>query len=203
MGTEKKNWVETRWYFKVRPLAWAIGALLIFVVMPVSCNMLKRGQGTSLENSLVVSKEQAKNVHGTCFSNIKQQGLITEKQADVALKLMAASNEKYGPKGAQAAVLAIKEAMPNLPEATFLRLSQSVEACYNSFAAAQTDQLDKFRAYSNFLDAPLTFQGIIGLPRIKMEDYAVVVTSAQTKKDFSTGELSDPGIFGTKKENAQ
>lgn len=190
---------NTRKALWMRHLKWIIPLALILFVLIIGIS--KRNGFVRAENGLIAADSDMQNVHATkLFGNVKQQGAVTQKQYDMMLALTRTNNEKYGSDGAKALVLAIKEALPDLPEQTVLKLQQSIEAGYNEFAAAQRSYFDRARVYKDSLE---TFPGSVfawGFPKkLTMEKIDRVISSAQTKADFAKGELSDLEVFPTDK----
>lgn len=150
------------------------------------------------ENRIEAVDKDMQNVHASIFQQMKQQGVAVDKYGQMVIEAInVALSGRYGEKGSKAAFQWIHEQNPTIDSKIMEKLQVAIEAGYNKFEATQRTKLDVVRIYK---DATQVFpsniiSGMFGFPRKSWDELGRIVTSSQTKKDFWSGELSDPGIF--------
>lgn len=164
--------------------------------------------GVTTYNGFVGSEEgisaidkDMQNVHASIHKQMRGQGISIEKYGDLVIKAMTVSMEgRYGPTGSHAAVQLIHEQNPNIPSDIMAKLQETIESGYNRFEATQRTKIDKGRVYKqNLRSFPKNIvAAVCGFPKIDLAFVDRILTSAETKHDFETGELSDPDPFGEK-----
>jgi len=174
------------------------GGGILFVVMMAFWVIGVRNDFVRHENAIEAVNLDIQNVHASIFQQMKQQGVAVDEYGDMVIEAIeGAIAGRYGEGGMKSSWAWIKEDNPEIDPAIMEKLQQAIEAGYNKFEAFQRTKLDRVRIYKNSLEVfpDNMIASASGFPRIDVAAAGSIVTSAQTKQDFDTGELSDPGIF--------
>ena len=154
------------------------------------------------ENSIEAFDKDMQNVHANLYTQLKAQDLAVDKYGEMVINaIQAAISGRYGKDGVRGAMLWIQESNPSIDSKVLEKLQVVIEAGYNKFEASQRSKIDAVRVYKDSLG---TFPknivaSMFGFPRLDKDIMERIVTSATTKKDFATGELSDAPITTNKK----
>ena len=145
------------------------------------------------ENKIEAVDKNMQNVHASMFQQMRQQGVAVDKYGSMVIEALEAT---FGKGGSKAAFQWLQN-QGTIPASVIDKLGVAIEAGYNRFEATQGTKIDVVNKYK---DATEVFPGniisvIAGFPRKSWEEHYRILTSAQTKADFESGELSDPGIF--------
>lgn len=183
-------------------------ALLVglFALVGIVAYVSNANYGNKAEKELVAKLEDNKNILGQYTLKIQEMAQIPEMYKNDLREIVQASFEgRYGEKGSQATWQWIQEQNPNLDPALYNRIQQTMEAGRNEFKTAQTELLDKKRAYETNLGYLWKgfWLGLAGYPKIDLTKIRIVVAS-DTQEKFDTG--VDHGIkldTGKKPEPAQ
>ena len=155
------------------------------------------------EEDIQAIDKEMQSVHANGQKNIRGQGIAVEKYGEIFSQgLKIAIEGRYGKTGSQAAFQWLKEENPTIPPEIMQKLQQAIEATYNKFEATQRTKIEMVAAYRKKLRRPPSSwvaKGF-GFPTIDMKAADSIITSAETKRDFETGELSDPDPFGENKK---
>jgi len=145
------------------------------------------------ENNIDAIYLDMQNVHANMFQKMQQLGVPVDKYGDMVVKALEAT---FGKGGSKAAFQFLKE-QGTIPPQIMDKLNVAIEASYNKFEATQRTKIDVANGYKNYAeDWPRSiFVEFFGYPKRPWSELLKIVTSAQTKADFESGELSDPGIF--------
>ena len=162
--------------------------------------------GNRAEKELVAKLNDNKNILGQYTLKIQEMAQVPEMYKNDLLEVVTASFEgRYGPDGSKATWQWLQEQNPNLDPAMYNRIQQAMEAGRNEFTVAQTELLDKKRAYETNLG--YLWKGfwldLAGYPKIDLDKIRIVV-AGDTEQKFETG--VDNGIkldTGKKLEPAQ
>ncbi|MBT3729034.1 hypothetical protein HOF65_03910 [bacterium] len=151
-------------------------------------NQMKR-----FENRIGAIDLDMQSVHASIFQQMKQQGVAVNKYGSMVIEALEAT---FGENGSQAAFQWLQN-QGTIPPSVMDKLGSAIEAGYNRFDAVQRTKIDTVRSYQDFA---VTFPknivaSVRGYPTKSWDELYKIVTSAQTKADFASGELSDPGIF--------
>lgn len=167
--------------------------------------------GISIYNGLVDDEtgieaidKDMQNVHASVYKQIKGQGLAVEKYGEMVIEsFKVAMSGRYGG-GSQAAWQWIKEQNPDIKPEIMSKLQVIIEAGYTKFEATQRTKIDRVRSYKAKLRKfpSNVVAWVCRFPKIDLKLMDRIVTSAETKHDFDTGELSDPDPFGKKDKPA-
>ena len=150
------------------------------------------------ENQIEAVDQDMQNVHASIFQQMKQQGVAVEEYGQMVIEAIdTAISGRYGDGGSKAAFQWLQEQNPTISPEIMGKLQASIEAGYNKFEATQRTKLDVVREYKNATQVfpESRVARLFGFPRKSWDELGRIVTSSQTKQDFGSGELSDPGIF--------
>ncbi len=121
---------------------------------------------------------------------------VTNIATDQMNDLITGANEsRYGADGAQATVLAVQEAFPNLDSTQYVQIQRIIEAGRNDFQREQTKLVDAKRSYIDSLGSVVrgSFLSMAGYPTINVgyplgtqDDYPIITTK-RASKAFETG----------------
>ena len=162
----------------------------------------------SYKNAIVAQNEDNQNRYDNFWKSIKEVGQVTDRYKDGFKEVLHGAIEgRYGGgnSGTKACASYIKEQNPALSDASYKKLIDMIEAGRADFRNAQTQLLDKQRAYRNHLES-LTgsmFASLFGFPKAVAGDFKPgrdtdgdgvlsvldyrVVTSTKTQEAFKTG----------------
>lgn len=177
-----------------------LGVLALLVLVVLSVTISTYNNLVRQENGIDAVDKDMQNVHASIYKQMKGQGLAVEKYGDMVIKALdAAMSGRYGEGGSRAAFQWIHEQNPNIAPDIMTKLQQVIEAGYNRFEATQRAKIDKVRVYKDILRffPSNMIAGMLGFPKIDMSMADRVISSATTKKDFESGELSDPDPFSS------
>jgi len=179
---------------------------VLLVLIPVMVVVTTYNGLVRSENSIEAFDKDMQNVHANLYTQLKAQDLAVDKYGEMVVEaIQAAISGRYGDKGVKGAMLWIQEQNPTIDATVLVKLQVVIEAGYNKFEASQRTKIDAVRVYKDSLG---TFpRNIIasafGFPRMDKEMMERVITSATTKKDFASGELSDAPISTKKGAKAE
>lgn len=178
--------MDTKW--KVALVVLALLAVCLFDTI------LTRNEFVRYENQLKAIAVDSQNVHSSFNNSIKSQGLTVEKYGDMVIKALTAT---HGQGGSQAAVLMLQKQNPDIDASVIGKLQTVIEAGYARFEQVQRSKIDTLRVYRNKLESfPNNLvASTFGFPRINLEEMEKIVTSADTKKAFGTGEMEPVNPF--------
>ncbi len=182
--------------------------LVILIVVPLcligSVAIYAVGVNNSLvrqEEGIKAVHEDMKNVHSSIFNSIKSQGLAVEKYGDMVLQAINAAIEgRYGQGGSKAAFQFLQEQNPTIDAKIMEKLQVAIEAGYNKFESTQRTKIDRLRIYKQDLR---TFPrnivaSTLGFPKIDLAELSQTISTAETKKTFSTKEMETIDPFSKK-----
>lgn len=182
---QKQNVLKTKiWTWGIVAV---IGAFLIYIFI------IGRNTAIGFENRISETDGVWKTHHASIFAQMKQMGLSVEKYGSLAIQAIEA---KYGSEGSQAAV--IFSGAPEMPSPEIMaKLNVVIEAGYNKLASVSETKQAQCRIYK---DWGMKFPGVIvtsilSYPTQPFEKLCEPVSSAQSKADYNSRELSDPEIF--------
>ncbi|MDO8582050.1 MAG: hypothetical protein Q7S16_04190 [bacterium] len=187
------------WGTIVKVVGVIFGVILLFCVLTAIITVTNYNSLVSQEEEIMGVDKDMQNVHASVYKQMRGQGLSFEKYGATVIEAMRVGAEgRFGKNGSQAAVLWIQEQNLDISANVMLKLQQTIEAGYNKFEATQRTKIDKLTTYKKSLRRfPRNIVAwIFGFPKIDMNIAERIVTSAETKKDFETLELSDPDPFG-------
>ena len=172
-------------------LAGVIIPLAIMGILAIYCigtyNSL-----VSQEEGIKAIHEDMKNVHASIFNSIKSQGLAVDKYGDMVIQAIdAAISGRYGKKGSKAAFQWIQEQNPTIDPKIMEKLQVAIEAGYNKFESTQRTKIDRLRIYRQDLRSfPKNIVvGILGFPKIDLNELGSTITTAETTKTFETKQM--------------
>lgn len=171
-----------------------IGVFVFTAVVYWITSISYHNKFNSFENTLEVAIKEVQNVHATTYKNMKMQGVAFDKYGDLVIEAMKVAVS--GRQNAGAAMTWIQEKNPNIDSSVLKKLQQVIEVSFNKFKSAQTRQLDIYNKYKTSTTSYFGshFANSHGFPKKSWEELGRIVTSKVTKRDFATGELSDPEL---------
>ena len=181
----------------------ALIALVTLAVTVVGYTWVTYNTLVGYEEDIHAIDKDMQNVHASIHKQMRGQGIAVEKYGEMVIKALEVAMEgRYGKTGSQAAFQWLKEENPSIPPEIMTKLQQVIEAGYNRFEATQRTKIEMVNAYRKKLRRPPSswVARQFGFPTIDMEAADRVITSAETKRDFAAGELSDPDPFGENKK---
>jgi len=174
-----------------------IGLVAAGVLMfgATACTAISFNNGcVDLENQLKAQWEKNQAVYDTMWKSVQETAGVAEAHADKVKEIAIATIEGRYKNDNQVLFKAIAEANGQpLPADLYKKVQQIIEAKRNEFQANQTTLVAMKQTYNNKLQKfpGSVYAGVMGFPRIKMEDYEIV-TSSKTKKTFETKEDNEP-----------
>jgi hypothetical protein len=179
--------METKWKIAL--------VLLALVAVSVVDTILVRNDFVRCENQLKAVVVDSQNVHASFTNGLKTQGLAVDKYGDMVIKALTAT---HGQGGSQAAVLLLQKQNPDIDASIIGKLQAVIEAGYARFEQVQRSKIDTLRVYRNKLESfpNNLIASTLNFPRVNLDEMEKIVTSADTKKAFSTGEMEPVNPFG-------
>ena len=145
--------------------------------------------GNRLENQIVATYEDNKNVLAQYSNRIAEAAQIPAMQRDDLTKVVtAALDARYGEEGSKAMFQWIQEQNPQIDSTVYTQLQRMIESGRIDFANAQTRLIDQKRVYNVALGSfwKGTWMRVAGYPKINLDDYKIVI-NARTENAFETG----------------
>ena len=163
--------------------------------------MLFHNGMVSLKNQISAAARNNQQVYSSIRIQIEQSGLVANTYADQVVRAVTeAVRNRYGGGGIKGTMLWIQEQNPNIDPATFTKIQQIVETSYSRFEANQTTLLDKGRVFDTRIQQfpGSILAGVLGWSHADIEPFMTVLVSTEAQRDFSTGTMTAPKIFGGK-----
>lgn len=172
----------------------AVMAIILTVVafavaIPVVSYISAYNEGNRMEQDIKATYDNNQNILSNYSNKVLEAAQVTDMMRDDMVKVVkAALQSRYGDAGSKAVFQAVQEHNPQVSEKLYSQLQDLIKAGRDEFQDNQTRLIDQKRAYNEALGS--FWQGMwlknAGYPRIKLDDYKVVVT-AQTRQTFETG----------------
>jgi hypothetical protein len=172
---------------------WTWGILALLGAFLIYIFIIGRNTAIGFENRISETDGNWKTHHASIFGQMKQMGLSVEKYGSLAIQAIEA---KYGNQGSQAAVLFSGASEMPSPE-IMSKLNVVIEAGYNKLASISVEKQAQCRVYKDWAQQfpGVIVTSILSYPTQPFEKLCEPVSSAQSKADFNSRELSDPEIF--------
>lgn len=159
-----------------------------------------RNTFVKLENSIVASYDESKNVHTNYVLKIKEMAQVPKMATDqLATVIREAIQGRYGDDGSKAVVQFIREQNPTISPALYENIQKEIAGGRSDFKAAITRVTDQKRVAKDMLDDTVGgfFLSLMGMPRLNIgynggkDDYPVIM-SEQSAETYKSG--IDKGI---------
>ena len=152
----------------------------------------------SLQQQIEAKSADNRQIYSSIRIKIEQAGLVANQYSDQVVRALEIASEKRDCGGvAKGAMLWLKEENPSIDPSTYLKLQQIIEAEFTRFEANQTTLLDIGRIYkSRIRQFPGNiFAAVLGISLDDIAAYMTVLTSAESRRDFDSGEMTAPETF--------
>lgn len=173
-------------------LSLILVSCLIFGGMVIS----KRNAFVRIENNIVTSYDESKNVHSNYVLRIQEMAQVPKMATKQLSEIIKASNEgRYGADGSKAVFQFLKEQNPNIDQSLYTNIQKEVAGGRLDFQSKITRVIDNKKVAYNMLDDTVggfILKDILGMPRKNIgydggkDDYPVIM-SEQSVETFKTG----------------
>ena len=158
------------------------------IAVGVSAYFSAYNYGNRTEKRMEAMLEDNENVYAQGSQKIIEMAQVPDMYADKVREVAtAAISGRMGPEGARATFLVLKEQNPNISDAMFVRVQDTIVEFRNKFERVQREMVDVKRGYREALDSP--WRGFwlqaAGYPKIDMKKFDIVSTS-KARKTFET-----------------
>ena len=150
--------------------------------------------GVRTEAGIVAAWENNENILGQYSLKVIEAAKVPDKYTeDLRTVYREAMTGRYGDDGSGAVMQWIQEQNPQLSPELYANLQNIIEAGRTKFENAQTELVDRKRAYEIELNSLWSgfMLGLVGYPKIDLDDYKII-TSEHAKETFESG--VDQGI---------
>lgn len=157
----------------------------VVVVMFISAN----NAANRAEETIKATHRNNQNVLAQYHQKVLEAAQVPDMAREDLIKVATATLEgRYGPDGSQAMFQMITEQNHNVDPALYTKLQQIVEAGRDEFKNNQTRLLDTKKVYTTALGSfPRgAIMGLMGWPRINLDDYDIVITEG-VEQTFRSG----------------
>lgn len=163
---------------------------VVLVVGLVSCGtvMSFNNECVDLETQIKAQYDKNQAVYDTAWKTIKETANVADAHSDKLREIVVASIQGRYANDQNVLFKAISESNgATLPVDLYKKVQQIIESSRQQFLANQTELISKKQTYEKHLRTfPNTiYAGILGYPRIKLEDYGIV-TSDKTEAAFKS-----------------
>jgi len=177
-------------------------AIALVAVMLVFGFLGFQNEANRFENDIKAQYAENQNVYDNGFKKVMEVASVPTAQV-AAMKdvYMGAISGTFGPNGSQAMFQAFTAHQINIDQSTFLKVQTVIEEFRNKFEQRQSEMVDRTRSYENFRTTSTSsriYNSLAGYPKIDMEKYGKLVTSAQTQDAFTTKQAAPLQVFPTK-----
>lgn len=165
---------------------------LIFGSMVIS----KRNSFVRIENNIVTSYDESKNVHSNYVLRIQEMAQVPKMATKQLSEIIKASNEgRYGADGSKAVFQFLKEQNPNIDQSLFTNIQKEMVGGRLDFQSKITRVIDNKKVAYNMLDDTVggfILKDILGMPRKNIgydggkDDYPVIMSETSVET-FKTG----------------
>lgn len=165
-----------------------VGVFIIAAISIIAVAIGVNNTSIKFENRIKAQYEQNKNNYDKMYKTVLEMAQVPEMyKNDLKDVFSAAIQGRYGKGGSKAVFQFIKEHNPTFDSALYIKLEQTIQAGRIDFESNQKMLIDIKQSYDNFrMVFPNNFiSGFLGFPKIKMEDYGIVL-SEKTDKAFQT-----------------
>jgi len=155
----------------------------------------KRNSFIAVENGIVFSYEESKNVHSNYVLKIKEMAQVPAMAtAQLATIIREAIQGRYGDDGSKAVFQFIKEQNPTVDQSLYTNIQKEITGGRSDFKTSITRVNDRKQVATNMLDDTVGgfFLKFMGMPRKHFgydgdkDDYPVIM-SEQSAETFKTG----------------
>lgn len=170
-----------------------LGIVGLIGVMFAMTALEYRSDCVKAEAGIVAQWEQNQNNYDNMWKRFKETSQVSSMYAEDLEKVFkGAIQARYGQEGSKAVFQFLREQNPNMDAKIYVNLQTIIEAGRVSFAADQTQLIDKKRAYEVILkgNRALLVGFVFKYPQIQLAKYEVV-TSDVTAQAFETHQASE------------
>ena len=149
---------------------------------------------SKIEPQLVAELENNQNILAQGQQMVQEAagvtGMLSEDQAKI---IKDAVSGRYGPDGAKATWLMLKEQNPQLDSSLYKKVQQLIESYRIEFKNSQTKMIDLHRQYESYLQHPWTgfWARMAGLPRVDLNKFKPIITD-RVEQVYANGKESGP-----------
>jgi hypothetical protein len=170
---------------------WHIVLLVIglIVVGLVGSFISTYNYGVRAEQGIKSAWENNENILGQYSLKVKETAKVSDKYSGaISQYVRDTMTGRYGESGSQAQMQWIQENIPDFDASMYKQIQQIIEAGRTKFENAQTELVDRKRAYEIELNSLWSgaMLGLAGYPKINLDDYKII-TSEHAKETFESG----------------
>lgn len=171
-----------------------LAIVLVLIAVPVMSYVQNYNYGNRAEREILAAWENNENILAQYSLKVTEMAQVPAMYKDDLKEVYTATMAgRYGADGSKAMFQWIQEKNPNFDSALYTKLQQVMEAGRNEFRVAQTQLVDRKRAYETNLG--YLWKGFwlrtAGYPVIDLADYKII-TSEHASSTFESG--VDQGI---------
>ena len=153
-------------------------------------NVYYNNQEISVRNTIKVKLEDNKNQFDSMWKQISQLAQVTKEERSSLTRLIT-DNAQQRNMNDKVIMAWVQEAIPNVSNATYLNLQNTISNTRAAFATRQTELLDLQRQHQDLI---LKFPSSMFIKNKQPVD-VVIVTSEKTQNTFSTKQENDVDLF--------
>jgi len=171
-----------------------LGILAVLIAIPMMSYVSNYNYGNRAEQEIIAAWENNENILAGYSLKVQEMAQVPAMYKDDLKEVYTSvMSGRYGENGSQAMFQWIQEKNPNFDSTLYTKLQQVMEAGRNEFKVAQTQLVDRKRAYETNMG--YLWKGmwlnIAGYPKINLDDYKII-TSKHASSTFEKG--VDEGI---------
>lgn len=172
-----------------------IGAGIALAVGAVAGYVGAANSGNTFEQQIKYKFKDNENVLAQYGQKITEAAGVTGLAAeDLQKTIKSAISGRYGENGSTAVMQMITEQNPSIDATLYRNLQTMIAAGRDRFESAQTQRMAICQTYETKLGTVFggTMMRIAGYPRIDLDNYCKVITTARADEAFRTGIESGP-----------
>lgn len=173
----------------MKPWHIVVLAFALIIVGVVSSGISYFNYGVRAEQGIKSAWENNENILGQYSLKVVEAAKVPDKYTeDLRSVYRDAMTGRYGEDGSGAVMQWIQEQNPQLSPEMYTNLQNIIEAGRTKFENAQTELVDRKRAYQIELNSFWSgmMLSIAGYPKIDLDDYKII-TSEHAKETFESG----------------
>ena len=173
----------------MKPMHIVLLTIALIVVGLVGSWVSYFNYGVRAEQGIVSAWENNENILGQYSLKVKESAKVSDKYSGALTQYVRDTmTGRYGEDGSQAQMQWIQENMPDFDASMYQKIQQIIEAGRTKFENAQTELVDRKRAYEIELNSAWSglMLSLAGYPTINLDDYKII-TSEHAKETFETG----------------
>lgn len=161
-----------------------VGVIAIFIITVAVMYVSTSNTEIRLRNQIDAVQLDNQNEFQLMWTRIEQVTQVTRAERESVERIIVNyADQRTGEGGGGRFINAVREAIPNIDNATFVNLQNTIVASRDRFANRQRQLIDLKREHDNII---MTFPGSIFVGNRPQVDITVI-TSTRTQETFQTG----------------